>query len=208
MEHWLVLDGANFNRWHNYDYATVSRQIVHSISRAPNANDRSHKLYLALLFVWLMTWLRSQSSRQSHQHNTDNLANSTTWQQTALQSANSTTSTNTLSEITVDRYSNIQGNIWLNIDRYVILAYTHAVALRDGGVFSVSGGSTCRQNGQLPLPNEILVGKHIFLPLPKRWPDHWGIIWVEGNISASCIGVYLSGHCFTDWMLGLLREAV
>ena len=108
--------------WHNYDYATVSRQIVHSTSRAPNANDRSHKLYLALLLVWLMTWLRSQSSRQSHQHNTDNLANSTTWQQTALQSANSTTSTNTLSEITVDRYSNIQGNIWLNIDRYVILA--------------------------------------------------------------------------------------
>ena len=64
----------------------------------------------------------SSSSRQSHQHNTDNLANSTTWQQAALQSANSTTSTNTLSEITVDRYSNIQGNIWLNIDRYVILA--------------------------------------------------------------------------------------
>ena len=93
--------------WH-YDYATVSRQIVHSISRAPNANDRSHKLYLALLLVWLMIWLRSQSSRQSHQHNTDNLANSTTWQQTALQSVNSTTSTNTLSEITVDRYSNIQ----------------------------------------------------------------------------------------------------
>ena len=72
----------------------------------------------------------------------------------------------------------------------------------------VSGGSTCRQNGQLPLPNEISVGKRIFLPLPKRWPDHWGIIWVEDNISASCIGVYLSGRCFTYWMLGLLREAV
>ena len=103
---YLSIIGAHQLRF--YTYVTGSRQFL----------------------MWVMSFEKKVIQTQlplhlrgSHINTTlDNLANSTTWQQTALQSANSTTYTNTLSEITVDRYSNIHGNIWLNIDRYVILA--------------------------------------------------------------------------------------
>ena len=61
--------------------------------------------------------------------------------------------------------------------------------------------------GSSPPPKRN-IGRQTYLFAPPKNMAALSIIWVEDNISDSCVGCLLSGHCFTDLMLGLLLVTV